>query len=46
VTIENFHNYAGCKSWVPLEKPIEFSAMPAIDDATFEERRGKILSVL
>jgi len=46
VTIQNTPDYAGCKSWVPLEKPIEFSATPAIDDATFEARRGKILSVL
>ncbi len=46
VTIRNTPEYAGCKSWVPLEKPVEFSASPAIDDATFEARRGKILGIL
>ncbi len=46
VTIRNTPDYAGCKSWVPLEKPIEFSATPAIDDATFEARRSKILGIL
>jgi len=46
VTIRNTPEYAGCKSWVPLEKPVEFEASPVLDDSTFEARRGKILSQL
>ena len=36
--------YAGCKSWVPLERSIELgNATPAIDEATYESRRGSII---
>jgi hypothetical protein len=36
--------YAGCKSWVPLDRAIELGhAMPAIDDAAYESRRGSII---
>jgi len=44
VTVANTPDYAGCKSWVPLGKPVTFEATPAIDDATFDERRAAILS--
>jgi hypothetical protein len=34
--------YAGCKSWVPLELPIEIGdALPVMDDVTFEMRRKR-----
>ncbi|MCS7033071.1 MAG: DUF1802 family protein [Phycisphaerae bacterium] len=36
VTIENSPAYAGCKSWVPLETPIDATGAPAIDDDTFQ----------
>jgi hypothetical protein len=44
VMIANTPDYAGCKSWVPLGKPVTFDATPAIDDAKFDERRAAILS--
>jgi hypothetical protein len=44
VTIQNTPAYAGCKSWVPLEKTIETTtAQPVLDDASFETRRRHIL---
>ena len=44
VTVENTPAYAGCKSWVPLDEPIDTSgATPAIDDSAFEARRQRIL---
>ena len=47
VTIENTPAYAGCKSWVPLEEPVETGgASPVMDDATYEQRRGGILARL
>jgi hypothetical protein len=45
VTVENTPEYAGCKSWVPLEQTIDTSnATPVIDDAAYDERRASILS--
>jgi len=46
VTIRNTPDYAGCKSWVPLEKAIEFEASPVMDDAAFAARRDRIKSVV
>jgi hypothetical protein len=47
VTIQNTPIYAGCKSWVPLDKPIDTSAAtPVMDDVTFEQRRGNILDTI
>jgi|SRR5690242_7652028 len=47
VTIENTPAYAGCKSWVPLENPIEISgATAALDDGQFESRRQTIAARL
>ena len=44
VTIANTPAYAGCKSWVPLELPIETGdALPVLDDVKFEMRRKSIL---
>jgi hypothetical protein len=46
-TIQNTPEYAGCKSWVPLEQRIDTSgATPAIDDATYESVREKIQRTL
>jgi hypothetical protein len=43
VTIQNTPDYAGCKSWVPLAKPIGCGgAKPVIDDSTFAHRRDRI----
>jgi hypothetical protein len=43
-TINNTPAYAGCKSWVPLENPIEVAnARPVIDDAEYTRRRNSIL---
>jgi len=43
ITIQNTPEYAGCKSWVPLESPISTNgARPVINDSDFESRRAKI----
>src|SRR5207247_4051973 len=43
VTIENTPAYAGCKSWVPLEGPVQTAgAMPVIDDRAYDARRRRI----
>lgn len=43
-TISNTPGYAGCKSWVPLEQPIETGdALPVMDDLRYELRRKSIL---
>jgi hypothetical protein len=45
VSIENTPAYAGCKSWVPLEKPVDVcSARPVLDDEAYERARKAILS--
>lgn len=45
--IANTPAYAGCKSWVPLDQPIETGlAMPVLDDARFQLRRNRILDLL
>ncbi len=47
VTIENTPAYAGCKSWVPLENPVEISQATAVlDDDQFESRRQTIAARL
>ena len=44
VTIANTPAYAGCKSWVPLDQPVELGpTTPVLDDARFEARRARIL---
>jgi hypothetical protein len=47
VTIANTPAYAGCKSWVPLDQPIETGdALPVLDDVRFEARRAAVLEKL
>jgi len=47
VTVENTPEYAGCKSWVPLERAMETAgATPVLDDAGYESRRRRILETL
>ncbi len=39
--------YGGCKSWIPLEKPVPISgSRPALDDAAFEELARPTLRML
>jgi hypothetical protein len=46
-TIPNTPAYAGCKSWVPLDTPIQLGdAPPVLDDATYEAKRSSILEKL
>jgi hypothetical protein len=43
IAIQNTPQYAGCKSWVPLESSIATAgARPVIDDAAYESRRQRI----
>ena len=43
ITIQNTAEYAGCKSWVPLEAPLATAgARSALDDAAYEQRRARI----
>ena len=45
--VENTPAYAGCKSWVPLDEPIETGgAAPVLDDVKYESRRNDILAKL
>jgi hypothetical protein len=47
VTIANTPAYAGCKSWVPLDQPVEMGdALPVLDDVKFDIRRKGILERL
>jgi len=47
IEIENTIAYAGCKSWVPLERPLELSgATPVLSDPDYAERRAVILQRL
>ena len=47
VTIANTPAYAGCKSWVPLDQPIEIGdSLPVLDDVRYEARRQSILQRL
>ncbi len=44
VTIANTPAYAGCKSWVPLDQPIEMGdALPVLDDVKYDIRRKQIV---
>ncbi|HEV8379032.1 MAG TPA: DUF1802 family protein [Tepidisphaeraceae bacterium] len=43
ITIQNTPEYAGCKSWVPLESSIlTTGARPVLDDSDYELRRARI----
>jgi hypothetical protein len=47
VTIDNTPEYAGCKSWVPLQRPISTAgATPVMDHAAFDRRRQQIIEQL
>lgn len=47
VTVKNIPLYAGCKSWVPLEAPIDVSAAtPALADAEYDAVRRSLLARL
>jgi len=44
VQVENTPAYAGCKSWVPLEKPVSCDgAAPALGDLRYAEHRMAII---
>ena len=44
VSIVNLPSYAGCRSWVPLEKPLSTAgAEPVLSDSAFREKREDIL---
>jgi hypothetical protein len=44
ITIDNTPAYAGCKSWVPLERAVATAdAAAVLDDAEYAERRDAIL---
>ena len=47
VTVENTPDYAGCKSWVPLEEEIQIGGAGAVlDDVKYEVARQRIMGVL
>ncbi len=47
VTIVNTPAYAGCKSWVVLDQPVETGGVTAVlDDVKYEHRRAEILGRL
>ena len=46
-SVENTPAYAGCKSWVPLDQPVNVAgAQPAVADAAYGHRRQRILETL
>ena len=47
IEIANTPEYAGCKSWVPLTRPMQTGgATAAIDESSFEARRSGIKKLL
>jgi hypothetical protein len=45
--VANTPAYAGCKSWVPLEQPVETgNAMPVLDEGQYDIRRNRILAAI
>ena len=45
--VANTPAYAGCKSWVPLDEPIDTSgALPVLEDSQFEARQRKIVNAI
>lgn len=47
ISIPNTPEYAGCKSWIPLEHPIDTTgATPAIPDPAFSALQARLASVL
>jgi hypothetical protein len=44
IATDNTPAYAGCKSWVPLDQPIETGeALPVMDDVKYAIRQKSIL---
>jgi hypothetical protein len=44
VVVENTRAYAGCKSWVPLDREIATGgALPVLDDVKYEHKRKGIM---
>lgn len=42
--VENTPDYAGCKSWVPLDQAVNTgNALPVLDDVKYDRRRASIL---
>ena len=41
-TLRNTFEVAGCRSWVPLPRPLEVAG-PAVDDAEYGRRRDEVL---
>jgi len=47
VTVANTPAYAGCKSWVPLDEPVDTSgATPVISDVQFADKQRKIVEAI
>ncbi|MBI3830830.1 MAG: DUF1802 family protein [Planctomycetes bacterium] len=47
LVIDDNRLYAGCRSWVPLEKPLETAgAKPVLEESVFEDRARKIREIL
>jgi hypothetical protein len=45
--VTNTPAYAGCKSWVPLDAPIDTSgALPMLEDSQFDARQRKIVNAI
>jgi hypothetical protein len=47
VVLDNTPEYAGCKSWVPIDRPITtVGALPVLDDAVYEHSRTELIAKL
>jgi len=47
LVVANTPAYAGCKSWVPLDEPVDTSgALPVVEDSQFEARQRKIVNAI
>lgn len=47
VTVQNTVEYAGCKSWVPLTKPVDTNDVkPPLADVDYDAKRGLIIERL
>jgi hypothetical protein len=47
VSLTNTPEYAGCRSWVPLDEPVSTTgAGPALDDDAFQTRRAELMTRL
>ena len=47
ITIQNMPAYSGCRSWVPLENPIDLqNSSPALSDAEFALHRERVKALI